>query len=238
MCMDGANVLLLLCALAIGGLIPAGVPAQHVHGVIELGVVVEGDTVAVSLRAPLDDMVGFEHAPESDEQRESIRQAAAMLSNADAMFGLAGSASCSISDTSVDGPAYVTEHLAGGEAGSAGSHDGHHHDSDHHDADHDDSEHHDSEHHDSDHHDADHGDSDHHDSGHDDADHHDSEQHSEVNASYEWACGNVSALDSLALRFTEGFAGVETIEIQILTSAGAQVITADGRAASVSLTPP
>ena len=203
MCMDGANVLLLLCALAIGGLIPAGVPAQHVHGVIELGVVVEGDTVAVSLRAPLDDVVGFEHAPESDEQRESIRQAAAMLSNADAMFGLAGSASCSISDTSVDGPAYVTEHLAGGEAGSAGSHDGHHHDA-----------------------------------GHHDSDHGGSEQHSEVNASYAWECGNVSALESLALRFTEGFAGVETIEIQILTPAGAQVITAQGRASSVSLTPP
>ena len=203
MCMDGANVLLLLCALAIGGLIPAGVPAQHVHGVIELGVVVEGDTVAVSLRAPLDDVVGFEHAPESDEQRESIRQAAAMLSNADAMFGLAGSASCSISDTSVDGPAYVTEHLAGGEAGSAGSHDGHHHDA-----------------------------------GHHDSDHGGSERHSEVNASYAWECGNVSALESLALRFTEGFAGVETIEIQILTPAGAQVITAQGRASSVSLTPP
>ena len=203
MCMDGANVLLLLCALAIGGLIPAGVPAQHVHGVIELGVVVEGDTVAVSLRAPLDDVVGFEHAPESDEQRESIRQAAAMLSNADAMFGLAGSASCSISDTSVDGPAYVTEHLAGGEAGSAGSHDGHHRDA-----------------------------------GHHDSDHGGSERHSEVNASYTWECGNVSALESLALRFTEGFAGVETIEIQILTPAGAQVITAQGRASSVSLTPP
>ena len=201
--MDGANVLLLLCALVIGGLIPAGVPAQHVHGVIELGVVVEGDTVAVSLRAPLDDVVGFEHAPESDEQRERIRQAAAMLSNADAMFGLAGSASCSISDTSVDGPAYVTEHLAGGEAGSAGSHDGHHHDA-----------------------------------GHDDSDHHDSEEHSEINAGYEWECGNVSALDALALRFTESFVGVETIEIQILTSAGARVITADGRTASVSLTPP
>ena len=203
MCMDGANVLLLLCALVIGGQIPAGAPAQHVHGVIELGVVVEGDTVAVSLRAPLDDVVGFEHAPESDEQRERIRQAAAMLSNADAMFGLAGSASCSISDTSVDGPAYVTEHLAGGEAGSAGSHDGHHHDA-----------------------------------GHDDSDHHDSEEHSEINAGYEWECGNVSALDALALRFTESFVGVETIEIQILTSAGARVITADGRTASVSLTPP
>lgn len=224
----------LFCAMAIYGLISVNVVAQHVHGVVELGIVVEGSAVAVSLRAPLDDVVGFEHAPESDEQLELVRRAAAMLSNAGAMFGLADSADCSISDASVDGPAYLTEHLAEGEAGAAESHDDHHHDAGHDDPDHHDSDHHDAGHDDSDHHDADHDD--HADS--DDHDHHDSEEHSEINASYEWECGNVSALDALALRFTESFVGVETIEIQILTSAGARVITADGRTASVSLTPP
>ena len=92
--------------MAICGLAPANVAAQHVHGVIELGIVVEGSTVAVSLHAPLSDVVGFEHAPENDEQLELVRQAAAMLSNADAMFGLADTASCTISGTSADGPAY------------------------------------------------------------------------------------------------------------------------------------
>ena len=136
-----------------------------------------------------------------------------MLSDPDAMFGLADSASCSVSDMSVDGPEYVTQHLAEDDPGSAES-------------DHDDT-------HDS------HGGEDDHDDHPDSDDHddHDSEQHEEVNASYEWECGNVSALESLALRFTEGFAGVETIEIQILTSAGAHVVTAEGRAASVSLSP-
>ena len=181
--------------------------------------------VAVSLHAPLSDVVGFEHAPENDEQLELVRQAAAMLSNPDAMFGLADSASCRISDTSVDGPAYLTQHLAEDAAGSAESDGDHHdvHDSHGSEAGHDDG--------------ADSGDHDEHaDSG--DHDDHDSEQHEEVNASYDWECGNVSALESLALRFTEGFSGVETIEIQILTSAGARVVTAEGRAASVSLSPP
>ena len=212
----------LICGMAIFGLAPANVAAQHVHGVIELGIVVEGSMVAASLHAPLSDIVGFEHAPENDEQLELVRHAAAMLSNPDAMFGLADSASCRISGTSVDGPAYVTQHLAEDDAGSAES-------------DHDDHDTHDS--HGSE---ADHDDHDAHDSQGSEADHddHDSEQHEEVNASYEWECGNVSALESLALRFTEGFAGVETIEIQILTSAGAHVVTAEGRAASVSLSPP
>ena len=237
----------LLYAAAICVLAPAGVHAQHVHGVIELGVVVEGGTVALSLNAPLSDVVGFEHAPENDEQLELIRQAAALLSNPDAMFGLPDSASCTSSDTSIDGPAYVLEHLAEDAAGAVLSdHDeheesaGHDHDEHEESAAHD----HDDEHDESaahDHHDEHEESADHDHDGHEesaDHEHDDAEQHSEVNANYEWECGNASDFDSLALRFTESFAGVETIEIQILTAAGAQVLTLEGRATSVSLSRP
>ena len=237
----------LLYATAICALAPAGMHAQHVHGVIELGVVVEGGTVAVLLNAPLSDVVGFEHAPESDEQLELIREAAAMLSNADAMFGLPDSASCTISDTSIDGPAYVLEHLAEDAAGAVLSdhdHDEHEeaadHDHDEHEeaADHDHDEHEEAADHDHDEHEeaADHDHDEHEESA--DHDHEDAEQHAEVNANYEWVCGNASALDSLALRFTEGFVGVETIQVQILTAAGAQVLTLEGRPSSVSLSQP
>ena len=239
----------LLCILAIIGLAPVTASAQHVHGVVELGVVVEGGTVAVSLNAPLSDVVGFEHAPESDEQLELVRQAAATLANPDAMFGLPDSASCTISDTSVDGPAYILEHLADDAAGAVLSdhdHDEHEemsgHDHDEHEeaADHDHDEHEEAADHDHDEHEEASG----HDHDHDeheeaaDHDHDDSEQHAEVNANYQWACGNASNLDSLALRFTESFTGVETIEAQILTAAGAQVLTLEGRATSVSLSGP
>jgi len=221
-----------LCALAVFGLAATSMPAQHVHGVIKLGVVVEGGTVALSLNAPLSDVVGFEHAPESDEQLERIRQAAAVLGNANAMFGLADSAKCEISAMSIDGPAYVTQHLADDEAGPAESH-GHDHDSHgSHDsrAAHDDHAGHGAHDH------AGHGAHDHADHG--GHDHAESEQHAEVNASYEWACGNVSAVEDLGLRFAESFAGVETIEIQVLTADGAYVLTADGQTSSVPLSPP
>ena len=228
----------LLYAMVICVLAPAGLPAQHVHGVVELGVVVEGSTVAVSLNAPLSDVVGFEHAPENDEQLELVRQAAAALANPDAMFGLPDSAGCTISDTSVDGPEYIRQHLAEDRAGSTESHDEHHGAHDSHDTDHDDGEHEESDGHDHDEHAEAAGD-DHDD--HDEAaehDHDDSEQHAEVNANYEWTCGNASDIDSLALRFTESFVGVETIEVQILTAGGAQVLTVEGRAPSVSLSQP
>jgi len=228
-----ATWLPLLCALAVLGLAPAAAPAQHVHGVIELGVVVEGGTVAVSLDAPLSDVVGFEHAPESDDQLDRIRQAAAVLGNANAMFALADSARCEISATSIDGPAYLTQHLAEEDAGSAESH-GHDHDSHHSHSAHDEHAGHDGHDHDSHHGHSAHDEH----AGHDGHDHQESEQHAEVNASYEWACGNVSAVEALGLRFAESFTGIETIEIQILTSAGAHVLTADGRISSVPLSPP
>ena len=188
-------LLMLLCGFA-----PGTAVAQHVHGVIELGVVVEEGTVAVSLNAPMSDVVGFEHEPDTEEQVEKIQQAALLLADADAMFGMPESANCEIADTSIDAPVYVKQHLE--EQGSAETEHSH----DPHDAHH----------------------------SHDD---HDDEEHSEIVANYEWVCGDTSKLDALALRFTDGFASVETIEVQVLTPAGAQVIKEEGRVASIPLSP-
>ena len=190
---------------AVCGLTSANAVAQHVHGVLELGVVIEGNTVAVSLTAPLSDVVGFEHAPNSDEQTTLVRDAATLLANADSMFGLPESAGCEVSATAIDGPDYVKEHLAQVGGAAARHDDGH--------SDHEGN-------------DDEHGGE----SGH--------EEHAEVTARYEWQCGNVSGVDTLALRFTESFASVETVNVQILTSDGAQVLTAEGRVASISLSSP
>ena len=201
---DSLRPILLPVLIAFGALASTHAGAQHVHGVIELGIVVEGSTVAVSLSAPMSDVVGFEHAPETDEQKQRIQQAAAVLSDANEVIGLIDAANCTTSDASVEGPAFLMKYVED-EASAASDHGEHDHDA--------------------------------HDS-HEDEHHHDEEEHSEINANYEWSCGDVSKLDSLALLFTARFASVETIDIQVLTSAGARVLTAEGRAASVSLSPP
>ncbi len=205
--------ILLTVLIAVGSIAPSSAAAQHVHGVIELGVVIEDDRVAVTLSAPLSDVVGFEHEPKNEEQATLIRQAASMLSDPSAMFGLADSASCEVLEDVVDGPAYLEKHMAEEGAGAA-EHDDEHHDTH---ASRDDDHH--------DHHDE-------HESHGDESAH---EEHSEVNASYEWSCDDVSELDSLVLRFTSGFASVDTIEIQVLTSDGVNVLTKKGRAESVPL---
>ena len=191
--------------ILVVGLAPASAVAQHVHGVVELGIVVEGGTVAVSLSAPLSDVVGFEHEPRNDEQAKLVQQASTMLSDPEAMFGLAQSANCEFSDMVIDGPAYVVKHLPHAGDDPAGHDHGHDEDQDKHDHDHD---------------------------------KHDHEEHAEVNASYEWNCSDASELDALDLRFTQSFVSVETIKIQILTAAGAQVLTEKGQVASIPLSSP
>ncbi len=226
------SIMKILPALILAvGIAPASAVAQHVHGVVELGIVVEDDTVAVSLSAPLSDVVGFEHEPKNDEQAKLIQQAATMLSDPEAMFGLAQSANCDFSDMAIDGPDYVLKHLAQADNAPA-RHDDHHDDRHGHDDEHGK---HDHDEHDHDKHDHDEHDHDKH--NHDEHDH-DHEEHAEVNASYEWKCSDASGLDTLDLRFTEAFVGVETIKIQILTAAGAQVLTKEGRVGSVSLSSP
>ena len=190
----------ILYAVVIGGLAPAMASAQHVHGVIELGVVVEGGEVAVSLSAPMHDVVGFEHAPEGDDQIQKVRQAAEVLSSSDEMFGLPVAANCEASHTSIEGPGFVMDYIDSAHAGHE-EHDDHH--DDHHSEEVD----------------------------------HDGEVHSEVNATYEWTCGDASNLDALDLRFMDSFSGVEKIDVQVLTPDGATVITVEGEARQVSLVP-
>ena len=139
-------------------------------------------------------------------------------------------AGCTASNVSVEGPGYITEHIEGGDAGSTthDDHDNHDHE-EHGDHDHeayDDHDHEASAEHD-------------HDDDHDHDHEHDGEgSHADINANYEWTCDNVANLEALALRFSDGFASVETINIQVLTSAGAHVVEASADTGSVSLAAP
>ncbi|MEM1174501.1 MAG: DUF2796 domain-containing protein [Pseudomonadota bacterium] len=212
-------------------LLSATASAQHVHGVIDLGVVVEDNTLAVSLDAPLSDVVGFEHAPSDDAQRSALERAARILARADAMFGVPASAGCSVSETTIEAPEYLETLLSSDSRTDAGhphdDHDEHDH-SDHEHDDHDDHDHSDHEHDHDNHahseHEHDHDDhKDHDHTGHDDHDH--AAEHSDLTATYQWTCSDPSQLDTLALSFVSGFTSVETIRVQLLTADGVQLMS-------------
>lgn len=229
--------------ILVAGLAPFTLHAQHVHGVAELGVVVEGSTLGVTFEAPLADVIGFEHAPENDEQIASIRRAAEVLENPANLFGAPTAANCTVSRQSIDAPDYFLEAASGeahdhdedGEHGhdEAAAHDEHEHEHD----DHDEAMAHDDDHeHDGDGHDEAMAHDDDHEHG-EDHDGHGASHHSNLLASYEWTCGNIDQLNNLTLSIASQFGSVETVNVQILTPTGVFADELPGGTESISLTP-
>ncbi len=68
----------------------------HEHGVSSLNIAVEGSTIAMELHAPGADIVGFEHAAKSEEDRAAVEAAVALLAQPLALFEMPQSAACSV----------------------------------------------------------------------------------------------------------------------------------------------
>jgi hypothetical protein len=66
----------------------------HVHGVAELNVAVDGDSLLLELNTPAMNIVGFEHPPRTDEQRAAIDAARAQLADGAALFVPNAAAEC------------------------------------------------------------------------------------------------------------------------------------------------
>jgi hypothetical protein len=78
--------------------------AAHEHGVAELKVAVDGANLFVEFVSPLDNLVGFEHAPATVAQREALRRAELRLRDFPAMFALPQAAGCVLESVTLDGP--------------------------------------------------------------------------------------------------------------------------------------
>ena len=72
----------------------------HEHGVGELNIAFDGATVAMELHAPGADIVGFEHAAESNDDRAAIDAAVAILAKPLDLFLLPAAAECSVTKAS------------------------------------------------------------------------------------------------------------------------------------------
>lgn len=185
---------------------------SHVHGVGELNVAVAGDTVAMEFHAPGADIVGFEYAAETAEDRAVIADAIAVLARPLDLFVLPAAAECSVVEASA-------------ELELDDSHDEHGHDD--HDHDKDVAEHdHDEHGHDKDH------------AGHDDHEHKehaDAPGHTEFHAEYAMTCGNIGALKSITFAYFDTFENAQEVEVQIITASGAQAFEVERDAPELDL---
>jgi len=75
----------------------------HEHGVAELSVATEGAMLVIEIVSPLDNLVGFEHAPASAAQRRALATAEAQLRDAPGLFRLPAAAGCALAEVRIEG---------------------------------------------------------------------------------------------------------------------------------------
>ena len=163
----------------------------HVHGHGNLDIAVEGTKVSMSLEAPGMDIVGFEHAAKSGDQKSAVDRATATLSAPLALFNIPAAAGCKVTDAKV---ALEAEH----EHGDDDDHDhdakkGADHDHDHdakakEGADHDRDEH----------------------EGH--------AGHNQFHATYALECAKPAEITSIAFDYFKSFAGAQGLTVNVVTA--------------------
>lgn len=182
----------------------------HVHGQVEFNIAQDGKELLIEITAPGADVVGFEHTPTNDKEKQQLENAVASLSLADNIFTFASASGCQVNHQSVT-------HTLGDS-----DHDQHGHE-EHHDHDkHDHEEHHDHDKHDHEnHHDHDkHDHENHHD--HDKHDHEEHHQdgaasHGEFTVEYHYSCENISAVSEIETSWFTKFPSTESIKVNVLT---------------------
>ncbi len=75
---------------------------SHVHGVGKLNVALDGNDLILELRSPAANIVGFEHAPENEQQTQEVHEAIELLKEGEKLFALTAKAQCSLHEAHVD----------------------------------------------------------------------------------------------------------------------------------------
>jgi len=200
-----------LAALAAG---PASAQqAPHVHGAGELKIAVEGDTLYVIWESPLANLVGFEHAPRTAEEKAATKRAEDTVRDFTRLFRTPPAAGCALKAVAIESSGEHTADHAHGRAHDANEKK-HAHEKEH------DKKH-------------AHDEKGAHDKEHDKK--HAAETHSELSALYNVACRDIKALDHIEVMVFGAFPGTETLKAEIVTAAGQSAVTLTAKSRRVGL---
>ncbi|ACB35813.1 ABC-type metal ion transport system, periplasmic component/surface adhesin [Leptothrix cholodnii SP-6] len=134
----------------------------HQHGALTLDIAIDGPTLAIEMEAPLDSLLGFEHAPRTAAQKQAAQALLARLRQPDGLFVPDAAAACTLKSASADSAALAPDTKAGGHA-----------------------------------------------------------DHADLDARYEWTCGNAAALRSVDLGgLLDGYQRIQTVDAQIASPTG------------------
>lgn len=88
------NIPAIALALSLFSVAAAAQHAPHEHGVATLQVALDGAHLHIELDSPLDNLVGFEHAPRNAREREAFDAMMRRLRDLGALFELPAAAAC------------------------------------------------------------------------------------------------------------------------------------------------
>ena len=166
---------------------------SHEHGAANINVVIDGKTVFVEFESPWNNLVGFEHKPSTDAQRQAVENAMQKLAAPATLFVFNDSADCHVSSAEIKSTLDTDDHHA--------EHDDH---KDEHDEHHGHDDEHKDEHHEHDDEHADHGD----------------EVHSEVIAAYTYDCTKPNKIEAVQVKLFDIYSGFESIAWQAAGPSG------------------
>jgi len=76
----------------------------HEHGAANVSVAIDGEKLLIEFSGALDNVVGFEHAPRTEVERDTFSHAISVLEQPDELFLLADAARCKVTDKRIDMP--------------------------------------------------------------------------------------------------------------------------------------
>lgn len=108
--------LAIACAAACGAaaVARAGEPHAHVHGIAQMQISVEGNRLDLLLETPLDNVLGFEHAPGTEAQRAAVKAMAARLRRTEGLLVPSPAAKCRLSKVTLASAALPPDLLGEG----------------------------------------------------------------------------------------------------------------------------
>ena len=74
----------------------AAAHGAHEHGVIKLDIAIDATRITVQMESPLDNFIGFEHAPRNAAERQSAETAVQGLKAAETLFKIDPAAGCAL----------------------------------------------------------------------------------------------------------------------------------------------
>jgi hypothetical protein len=199
----------------------------HIHGAAELSVVLENDLLIVELESPHYNILGFEHAPETEAQKAAVKSAETQLMLGEALFSFNASAQCQYQANNDAITLFKTM-----SDGDSHDHHGEDHDKDHeHANEHDHS--HDDHAHDADHNHT-HEDSD--DKDHSHGDHHD-HAHKDVVLQYTFKCEDSSQLGMMTVGLFDAFENMSDLDVVYLGPSTQKQVSLNRNQTKMDLTP-